>query len=323
LSYLRSFVGTLFMPAVWYRSNRSGFTLVELLVVIAIIGVLVALLLPAVQAAREAARRTQCANNLKQMGIALHNYHDMFQCFPFGWSDRGAGWTTMILPQIEQKNLWDTLGFNESDNWDADNTPNEKACGTFIQTFRCPSMALVPKHVTNQNIPNRVPTSYRGVASSTADSDDPGTSAKGRSMENKDLEGLFFCCSRVRMAEIADGTSNTFMIGESRWDTFTQDGNQMDFWYIGSPQVDPCNCQTGAGATEQSEFCGSTGVPFNARNIPSTSGYVKELSFTSLHPNGAQFVFGDSSVRFVPFNIHAATYQGLGSCGNGEQLGDF
>jgi prepilin-type N-terminal cleavage/methylation domain-containing protein len=302
---------------------RAGFTLVELLVVIAIIGVLVALLLPAVQSARESARRTQCANNLKQMGIAMHNYHDTYQVFPFGWSDRGAGWTTMTLPYIEQKNLWDTLKFNEADNWDSDNTANEKACGTYIATFRCPSMQNVPRHVENQGIPGRVPTSYRGVASSTADSDDPSTSAKGRYFEQLDMEGLFFCCSRVRLAEVTDGTSNTFMIGESRWETFTQDGNQMDFWYIGSPQVDPCNCLTGAGATEQSEYCGSTGVPFNARAIASTSGYVKELSFTSLHPNGAQFCLADASVRFVAFNINQQTYQAMGSRNGGETLTDF
>jgi len=303
--------------------ERAGFTLVELLVVIAIIGVLVALLLPAVQSARESARRTQCANNLKQMGIANHNYHDTFQCFPFGWSDRGAGWTTMILPHIEQKNLWDTLGFNEADNWDSDNTPNERACGTYIPTFRCPSMGLVPKHVENQGIPGRAPTSYRGIASSTADSDDPSTSVSGRNLEMLDMEGIFFCCSKVRMAQITDGSSNTFLIGESRWETFTQDGNQMDFWYIGSPQIDPCNCMTGIGATEQSEFVGSTGVPFNARNIPTTSGYVKELSFTSLHPSGAQFCLADGSVRFVSFNINQATYQAAGSRNGGEVLVDF
>src|SRR4029079_8754703 len=124
ITYLTSHLRIPFMSSVRF-ARRRGFTLVELLVVIAIIGVLVALLLPAVQAAREPARRSQCPNNLKQMGIALHNYHDTFLVFPFGWSGRGAGWATMILPQIEQKNLWDTLGFNESNNWDSDNTANE------------------------------------------------------------------------------------------------------------------------------------------------------------------------------------------------------
>jgi prepilin-type processing-associated H-X9-DG protein len=95
----------------------------------------------------------------------------------------------------------------------------------------------------------------------------------------------------------------------------------MDFWYIGSPQIDPCSClNSGTGGTEFSEFCGSTGVPFNARVIPTTSGYVKELSFTSLHPNGAQFVLADGSVRFVTFSINQTTYQALGSRNGGEVL---
>jgi prepilin-type N-terminal cleavage/methylation domain-containing protein len=310
------------MPRPPSRRTRA-FTLVELLVVIAIITVLAALLLPAVQMAREAARRTQCVANLKQLGLGAIQYHETFGCFPFGWSDRGAGWSTMILPQIEQKAVWDTLGFAEDDNWSDDSSPNERACSMFIPVFRCPSMADAPRHVENDGIPGRMPASYRGVASSTADSDNLSTSKKGRSLELLDLEGIFFCCSRVRIAEVRDGTSNTFLIGESRWETFRQDNNQMDFWVIGSPQIDPCNCRTGRGSTEQSEFCGSTGVPFDARSIPATSGYVKELSFSSLHPNGAQFVLVDGSVRFIPLSIDAAIYQACGSRRGRDNLTDF
>lgn len=295
----------------------------ELLVVIAIFGILVALLLPAVQAAREAGRRAQCSNNLKQIGLALHNYHDTFKKFPFGWSDRGAGWSTMILPQIEQGSLYNTLGFAESNNWDSNNTPNERAAGTVISAYRCPSLA-VPEHIDNQGIPGRVPAAYRAVASSTADSDDLSTSAVGRAMEMKELEGIFYACSKVTMGGIIDGTSNTFMIGESRFDTFTQDGNQMDFWYIGSPQIDPCSCTASpSGATEHSEFAGSTGVPFNARTIPSTSGYQKELSFSSFHPGGAMFCLADGSVRLVAYTVDNATYKALGSRAGGETLSDF
>ena len=302
---------------------RLGFTLVELLVVIAIIGILAALLLPAVQMAREAARRTSCMGNLKQLSLGTQNYHESFQCFPFGWSDRGAGWSTMILPQVEQKNLYMTLSFHESDNWETDDSANERACGTLIPIFRCPSMADVPKYVTNQGIPNRVPASYRGVASSTADSDDLSTSKKKRSLEQLDLEGILFCCSRIRVADIRDGTSSTFLFGESRWETFMQDDNEMDFWVIGSPQIDPCSCRGGAAGTEQSEFCGSTGVPFNARAIPSTSGYVKELSFSSLHPNGAYFAFADGSVRFLTFNMDGKIYQACGSRKGHDNIYDF
>ncbi len=296
---------------------RRGFTLVELLVVIAIIGVLVALLLPAVQAAREAARRSSCSNNLHQHGIALHNYHDIHLTYPMGWSNRGQGWSACILPFIEQGTLYDTLQWAESNNWDTNNTPNERACGTLIKTYRCPS-AAIPEHRDNSGIPGRVPATYRAVASSTADSDDPSTSATGRHLELRDLEGIFFGDSRIGFKDITDGTSNTFMVGECYWETFSQDGNQMDFWYIGSPQVDPW-----PNSTEFSEFVGSTGVPYNARKIASTSGYVKELSFASFHPGGAMFCLADASVRFVPYTINYPIYQALGSRDKGEPIGNY
>jgi prepilin-type N-terminal cleavage/methylation domain-containing protein len=207
-------------------SRQRAFTLVELLVVIAIIGVLVALLLPAVQAAREAARRTQCSNNLKQIGIGLHNYHDTYLVFPMGWSNRGQGWNACLLPFVEQQPLWNTLQWAESNNWDSDNTPNERACETSLKVYRCPS-AAIPEHVNNQGIPKRVPACYRGVASSTADSDDPSTSAVGRYLEQTDLEGIFFGDSNIKFKDVTDGTSNTVMAGECYWDDFFA-GRQPD-----------------------------------------------------------------------------------------------
>lgn len=306
------------MQSHWRVDRRRAFTLVELLVVIAIIGVLVALLLPAVQAAREAARRAQCSNNLKQMGIGLHNYHDTYLVFPFGWSDRGQGWHACLLPFIEQQPLYNTLQWAEANNWDIDNTPNELACSTKIKIFRCPS-AAIPEFVDNQSIAKRVPSCYRGVASSTADSDDPGTSTAGRHLELTDLEGIFYGNSEIKFKNITDGTSNTFMVGECYWETFSQDGNQMDFWYIGSPQIDPWP----GSATEYSEFVASTGVPMNARTVAGASGYVKELSFTSFHPVGAMFTFADGSVRFITYSIERPTYQGLGSRDGGEVLKNY
>ena len=130
---------------------------------IAIIGILVSLLLPAVQAAREAARRMSCSNNMKQIGIAMHNYHDTFNSFPYGFNIHETLWSAPILPFMEQRPLYDTLIFGESGlgNWDADGSPNEKACGTLLTMYRCPSMANLPPR-DNEDIPGRVPVSYRG-----------------------------------------------------------------------------------------------------------------------------------------------------------------
>jgi prepilin-type N-terminal cleavage/methylation domain-containing protein len=297
-----------------FSVRRRGFTLVELLVVIAIIGILVALLLPAIQAAREAGRRTSCNNNLKELGIALHNYHDVVGVLPFGWSDRGAGWTTMVLPFMEQKTVFDTLDFQEGGpgNWDSGSL-NQKACETLFNSFTCAS-AGVPRHINFNGIARRSPAAYRGVASSIADADDGGDSIVGTSMETRLLDGIFFVCSAVKLADITDGTAQTYMVGESAFDhRISQDGQSMDFWAIGSPQIDPCTCAGGTGGTEFSEFCGSTGVPIGARFIPATSGHVKELSFSSYHPSGTQFCRADGSVTFVPYIVNPVVYRAMGS----------
>jgi prepilin-type N-terminal cleavage/methylation domain-containing protein len=308
------------------KARYSGFTLIELLVVIAIIAILVALLLPAVQQAREAARRTSCTNNLKQVGLALHNYHDKFKLFPYGWDTRGAGWSTHILPDIEQQSLYDTLIFQEGGlgNWNAAGSPNTAACGTLISTFRCPSMS-VKEHITNQSIPNRVPASYRGNASSTATSDDESTKRPGTtSLEQTKQDGIFFACSSVRIRDIRDGTTNTILIGESYTDPdFAQDGNAMDYWYIGSPQADPCGCSGSTSGTEFTEFVGSTGVPMNVRFNATLTGYEKEISFGSYHTGGAFFCLADGSVRFISEHINFAIYRALGSRNGNEVVGDF
>ncbi|NLF72780.1 MAG: DUF1559 domain-containing protein [Candidatus Anammoximicrobium sp.] len=155
--------------------KRPAFTLVELLVVIAIIGILVALLLPAIQAARESARRIQCANHLKQIGVALHNYHDSFQKFPYGWDNRGVGWTLHLLPFVELNSVYSTIHFQESGpgNWDS-GSENQLACETVVPVYRCPSMPL-PEHMDYNGIEKRVPASYRGCSGSEASSDDTST----------------------------------------------------------------------------------------------------------------------------------------------------
>jgi prepilin-type N-terminal cleavage/methylation domain-containing protein len=304
------------------KSLRNAFTLVELLVVIAIIGILVGLLLPAVQAAREAARRMSCSNNMRQIGLALHNYESSVKKMPFGWNTHGTLWSAMVLPYMEQNNLYNTLIFRESGvgNWDS-GSANTIACETVVSTFRCPSMPL-PEHMDYNGITRRVPSSYRGNAGSDISSDDTSTRPvpNTKSLEMIDLDGIFYACSKTRFADVTDGLSNTIFIGESHTDPdFVKDGQGMDFWIIGSPQADPCACNGGTGGTEFTEAVGSTFVQLNAQiKAPGVSGQLMELSFGSYHVGGAMMMMGDGSISFVSDTIDATVFRALGSRNMGE-----
>lgn len=305
-----------------------GFTLIELLVVIAIIAILIALLLPAVQQAREAARRTQCKNNLKQLALAMHNYHDTVGAFPFGFDERETLWSAMILPQIEQTNLYQTLIWQEGTvgNWDWNGSPNEKACGTIMPAFMCPSMPLGPWD--NNGIPGRVPASYRGCAGGLIASDDLSTRPAGfntaahRALEEANLDGMFYGCSKVQMRDITDGTSNTILLGESRTSEYVKDGQQMDYWLFGSPQTGGW-VLGGIGGTEYSEGLGSAVVRINANLDPNFHGTLMEMAFGSYHVGGAQFALADGSVRFMSENMDLKTYQALATRQGGEVVGEF
>jgi prepilin-type N-terminal cleavage/methylation domain-containing protein len=307
------------------KAPYSGFTLIELLVVIAIIAILIALLLPAVQQARESARRTTCRNNLRQLGIAMHNYHSASGVFPFGFDTLEASWSMCLLPYIEQKNLFDTLVHQEDGigNWFPNGSTNEIACGTLIPVMRCPSMA-VAEHIDGSNIANRVPISYRGNASSVATSDNQSTAVPGTAwLSQTKLDGILFGCSSVRIRDVTDGTSNTILFGESYCDPdFIQNGNQMDYWMIGHPQMENWLPGNDDG-TEFTEALGSTAVRMNTRFDPSVSGYLKEIGYGSYHTSGAFFTFADGSVRFVSENINPSLYQALGSRNGKEVVGDF
>ncbi|HEX6987323.1 MAG TPA: DUF1559 domain-containing protein, partial [Planctomycetaceae bacterium] len=292
--------------------------------------------LPAVQQAREAARRTQCKNNLKQIGLALHNYHDTFNLFPFGFDERETMWNSQILPQVEQGNLFDTLIWQESGpgNWDHDGSPNETAGGTLIPAFRCPSMA-VPDHVTNQGIPGRVPNSYRACAGSDIYSDDvnsPAIPAGGRALEQVPQNGMFYGCSSIDFGDVIDGTSNTVMIGESYFTFDGWDSQDFDFWQMGMPQTggwtegSARNARVpspGVSGTEFSEGLGSTAVRINAWTDPTVHGHHAEIAFGSYHTGGAHVTLADGSVRFVSENLDLGVWRALGSRDGREVVTEF
>jgi prepilin-type N-terminal cleavage/methylation domain-containing protein len=205
------------------RTRRArGFTLVELLVVIAIIGVLVALLLPAVQAAREAARRMKCQNNLKQFGLALHNYHDAYGRLPAAYyrawptsvgstfGTPGWGWGAMILPRLEQQALFDAL--NVSTLQLNGNPVTKVPAQTPLTVFRCPS-DTGPKLNASDKRYSYATSNYVAVFGALYDQASVGQSVVAGSVPNANT-GVFGPNSGVRMAEITDGLSNTVMIAE-------------------------------------------------------------------------------------------------------------
>ncbi len=299
------------------RIQRDAFTLVELLVVIAITGIVIGLLLPAVQAARESARRMQCSNNLHQMGLALHNYHDVHRGFPAGVVQPGfLLWTGSLLSFVEQGNLFNTL--DVSQRWELPGTANAKACTTYLSIYRCPS-TNAPRRTGIQGLPDRVPCCYLAVGSGTA------TRESGRVSNHVGLgrqDGLMFLNSSSKFASLVDGSSQSLAIGEALFgmqaidDDLDATPQYIDHWYIGTSGIGKF---IGPAWIEVSEAIGSTGVPLNGffRDI-----FVdeKELGFASLHTGGCQFVFADGHVQFLSSRIDRQVYSGLGTIAVGEVI---
>jgi prepilin-type N-terminal cleavage/methylation domain-containing protein/prepilin-type processing-associated H-X9-DG protein len=281
--------------------SLRGFTLIELLVVISIVGILIALLLPSVQAAREAARRVQCFNNLKQMGIALQNYHDAVGAFPMGYVARsrfidgasdtspGWGWGTMILSQIEQAPLFNAVNFALP----VEAAQNSTVILSMITMYLCPSdLTNGPFQVTDASgrvLATAAPSSYAACVG--GDETDTATGINNDGLGT----GTFFRNSRIRLADITDGTSQTIAIVERAW-------SKANGVWAGAVT----NGTIRRGAQND---CPTTGAPFypaatlvqahchliNTNSDP--DGGLDDCS--SFHPGGANFLFADGSVHFL------------------------
>ena len=287
------------------KLNRSAFTLVELLVVIAIIGILIALLLPAVQAAREAARRMQCSNNLKQLGLALQMYNDTHKAFPYAsiidsnvqsgyW-----GWSTMMLSYFEAQSTFDRIDFSYAYN-DLHEINNE-AMRTFLNVYQCPSApenqlvtccSLIPGEGDAAETCYSAVTTHLPVPRANA-SDDVGT-------------GVIYTNSHTSISDITDGTSHTFLVSEC-------DLSQDDPFKTQYPGYCPDgNCFVGkmwaAGAYVTTAYGINSGL------------HMYESGVESNHPGGAQFLYVDGHVEMLNEDIDQTLLEALTTRNWGEQI---
>jgi len=304
------------------RNRRLAFTLIELLVVIAIIAILIGLLLPAVQKVREAAARMSCGNNLKQLALATHSYHDANNRFPYNGDDiRQSGccystgytqwsWLARMLPYIEQDNRYNQLGI-------AQNNPISNCLSLLgapvIKGFRCPSDDTNDIVTNVANLPGGTPviaTSYKGVSGSnwawgSWNYNDPVYGNNGLDNGN----GMFWRSDYkrpLRMTHISDGTSNTLMIGED----------------IGKMNIHN-------GWAYSNAATGTAAIPLNNAMLAGQPGFNNPgdwpnvYSFRSRHPNGGNFAMADGSVRMIQASIDLNTYRFLSTYSGGEAVGNF
>ena len=301
------------------NQQRFAFTLVELLVVVAIIGVLIGLLLPAIQAARESARRSQCQNKLKQIGLALQNYHSQFGNFPTGARvhktdfNETISWRVYILPQLELGGLYNLIepqpdGLAKDDSYDKQ----------IVDAYICPSAEPQDGDPTRPKYSN-----YAAVAG-------------GNTQDRIDLEdlgcgdfetsGIFYPDSKTKISLVTDGTSNTLAVGERVY-IF---GNQED-WLSGAVKFGDPPSLICSGAMKNIRYpmnpnhyeFGFFVGDFNAPPGAPKKMLLNDLPFASEHSSGAHFAFADGSVHYLNDTIDFTVYQALATKAGGEVRGEI
>lgn len=313
---------------------RKGFTLIELLVVIAIIAILIALLLPAVQQAREAARRSSCKNNMKQIGLALHNYHDTHNSLPSGsvvllnssgttYSGHGWTWHASILPFLDQAPLYQAIqGPNNSgmgsESGGSTSAKQRLAGQTVLSMFWCPSQ---PDVTSGPAKGGYSPSNYNGnmgtLIGSSGDNCYSGGISTAAQMAAPggcmNADGVFFISSSVRFRDVVDGMSNTIFVSE-----VIDSGGDSNL--LGGAGSDRKHCFSGGAdsnpPTEMTEYL------IAAENNDPINSYGEEAA-GSYHVGGAQFLIGDGSVRFLSENLDMTTYRSISTRAKNEVPGEF
>lgn len=306
-------------------SAKRGFTLIELLVVIAIIAVLIALLLPAVQQAREAARRTQCKNNMKQIGIALHSYHEALSVFPTGATGQAPGYA-FILPYLDQAPLYSKLNFGT----DIYSSSMQPAINTVIPAYICPSSTSPSTGYTTTSSSLW----YGSIAMcdyALVSGSDQGPNTSSTSYGPATCNGAFCyttkwgALAKISMRDMTDGSSNIFGVGEYAGLTKGQKtglprGNDGIPWCLGEDGTIQYTIRS-VTVTPNSRWFYDAG--WSDGNAGNTTGRLNDSSLHSQHAGGIHILMMDGAVRFISDNISLATFKNLADKSDNAVVGEF